>query len=69
MYYVKFTELKMRYCPLCKIMVLHEHGSLFHEDDDSDRPMVKLFSVYECLGCGYLYDPNGQIMSQKPKRI
>jgi hypothetical protein len=68
MYYIKFVELEMRFCPLCKIMVLHECGSLFHQMDE-ESPMVTLFSVSECLCCGYLYDPNGQIMSTEYQRL
>ncbi len=68
MFYIKFVELRVRHCPLCKDNILHECGSLFHQEDET-RPMIMLFSVYECLKCGYTYDPNGKIFSKEFKKM
>ena len=68
MYYVKLVELRMRFCPVCKIMVLHECGSLLHQMED-DGVMIPMFTVYECLGCGYLYDQNGLIFQKEYKKL
>ena len=55
MYYIKYVVMKPLYCPKCGKDVLHECGYLFHKMEE-DSPLIRLFSVHECVGCGIVYD-------------